>query len=261
MILEISNIRFSYTDTWNEKSNLLNGVSLSVEDGTVTAIVGGNGAGKTSLFNIISGFQEGYSGEILFDGKSLNGLPPSVISRMGIGRLFQGGQLLDGLSLIENLKLASDDRTGENPIWSLIYPKKVHGREESKEKRAKEVLAALFGNDCKYLDMLDKNASSFSYGEQRLLSFACLFMGDRRLLLLDEPTSGVNPVVADAIGRIIREKVTGSGLSVLMIEHNMQFVRKVADRCAFLDDGIISTVGPVDAVLDDRRVRNSYLGL
>ena len=119
----------------------------------------------------------------------------------------------------------------------------------------------IFGEDNKYLDMLDQDASAFSYGEQRILSLARLLMGGDRLLLLDEPTSGVNPVYIDTIEHIIREMKEQESLTVLLIEHNMHFVRKVADTCAYLDDGIIAKIGPTAEVLDDKNVRNSYLGL
>ena len=109
--------------------------------------------------------------------------------------------------------------------------------------------------------MINEDASSFSYGEQRLLSLARLLMGRDRLLLLDEPTSGVNPVYIESIARIIKDMVMKEHITILLIEHNMQFVRQVADSCAYLDDGIISKVGATNDILDDKNVRNSYLGL
>lgn len=261
MFLEIKDIKLSFTNAHKETFNLLNGVNLEVEAGKITALVGGNGTGKTTLFNIICGFQKGYKGDVLFEGRNLNKFSPHRISLMGIGRLFQGGQLLDGLSLIDNMKMASDDKIGELPFQSLIRPKQVRAREAAKEEQAKAVLSRIFGTDCKYLQMLDHNASSFSYGEQRLLSLARLLMGNDRLLLLDEPTSGVNPVYIETIEKIIREMVEKEGITVLLIEHNMQFVRRVADVCAYLDEGQITKVGTTAEVLDDKSVRNSYLGL
>ena len=123
------------------------------------------------------------------------------------------------------------------------------------------MLEQFFGPDNKYLKMLNQEASSFSYGEQRLLSLARLLMGNDRLLLLDEPTSGVNPVYIETIERMIKEMVEKDGITVLIIEHNMQFVRKLADVSAYLEDGVITKVGPTAEVLDDKSVRNSYLGL
>ena len=261
MLLEIKDIKMSFTSAHNETFNLLKGVNLGVEAGRITALVGGNGAGKTTLFNIITGFEKGYSGDVIFEGNNLNKISPHKISLMGIGRLFQGGQLLEGLTLMENMKVASDDETGERPFESLLKARKVKQKEAAKEAQARAVLERIFGTDSKYLQMLDTEASAFSYGEQRLLSLARLLMGGDRLLLLDEPTSGVNPVYIATIERIIREMVEKEGITVLLIEHNMQFVRKIADTCAYLDDGVISKVGPTAEVLDDKSVRNSYLGL
>lgn len=251
----------SFTDARSETFNLLNGVNLDVEAGKITALIGGNGAGKTTLFNIITGFEKDYSGDVIFEGNNLNKVSPHRISLMGIGRLFQGGQLLEGLSLMENMKVASDDETGERPFQSLIRPRKVREQEAKKEKQAKEVLERIFGTDNKYLAKLDEEASSFSYGEQRLLSLARLLMGGDRLLLLDEPTSGVNPVYIESIERMIRDMVAKEGITVLLIEHNMQFVRNIADTCAYLDGGVITKIGPTAEVLDDKNVRNSYMGL
>ena len=251
----------SFTNAQKETFDLLRGVNLSVEKGKITALVGGNGTGKTTLFNIISGFEKKYIGDVIFEGNNFNRISASRISLMGIGRLFQDGQLLSGLTLMENMKIASDDTTGEIPFSSLIRPKRWKKSETEKEQQAKKVLTRIFGEGNKYLGMLDKDASAFSYGEQRILSLARLLMGGDRLLLLDEPTSGVNPVYIDTIERIIREMKEQEGLTVFMIEHNMHFVRKVADICAYLDDGIIAKVGPTAEVLDDKNVRNSYLGL
>lgn len=259
-ILQLKDIHLSFTNAHNETFDLLRGVNLDVEKGKITALVGGNGTGKTTLFNVISGFQKGYKGDVLFEGHNFNRLPAHRISLMGIGRLFQGGQLLAGLTLLENMKVAADDTTGEVPFSTLLHPLRYRAVEVEKEQQAREVLVRIFGEDCKYLDMLDHEASSFSYGEQRLLSLACLLMGDDRLLLLDEPTSGVNPVYIDTIENIIRE-MAADGISVLLIEHNMHFVRRVADTCAYLDDGVIVKVGPTAKVLDDENVRNSYLGV
>lgn len=259
-ILQLKDIHLSFTNARNETFDLLRGVNLDVEKGKITALVGGNGTGKTTLFNIISGFQKGYRGDVIFEGNSFNRYSAHRISLMGIGRMFQGGQLLAGLTLMENMKIASDDTTGESPLSLFTRPLATRAVEVEKEQQAKEVLERLFGADSKYLSMLDHEASAFSYGEQRILSLARLLMGGDRLLLLDEPTSGVNPVYIDTIEQIIRDMVA-DGLTVLLIEHNMHFVRKIADTCAYLDDGLITKVGSTAEVLDDENVRNSYLGL
>jgi len=261
MILQLKDIHISFTNAQNETFEVLRGVNLDVETSKITALVGGNGTGKTTLFNIISGFEKNYTGDVLFEGNNLNKKSPHQISQRGIGRLFQNGQLMGGLTLLENMKLASSDSTGEMPFSSLIFARKWRLAEAQKEQQAREILTRIFGEGNKYLDMLGDDASSFSYGEQRILSLCCLLMGGNRLLLLDEPTSGVNPHYINVIEQIIREMKETEGLTVLLIEHNMHFVRKVADSCAYLDEGRIAKVGPTDEVLDDKNVRNSYLGL
>ena len=222
----------SFTNAQNETFQLLRGVNLAVEKGKITALVGGNGTGKTTLFNIISGFEKDYAGDVIFEDTNFNKIPAHRISLMGIGRLFQDGQLLPGLTFMENMKMASDDKTGEWPFSSLIHPKRWKETETRKEQQAKDILKRIFGEDCKYLNMLNDDASAFSY----------------------------NPVYIDTIEKIIRAMVV-EGLTVLLIEHNMHFVRKVADICAYLDDGIIEKIGSTAEVLDDKNVRNSYLGL
>ena len=259
MILELKDIRLCFNNARQEKLNLLNGVNLNVRKGKVTALIGGNGTGKTTLFNIISGFQQDFEGSVILDGKDISRLPAHEISLKGIGRLFQGGQLLGDLTLMENLKIASDDKTGENPVVSFFHPRRVLEQEHQKEAKAREVIKSLANE--KYLDRMDKLGSEFSYGEQRILSLACLLMGNDKLLLLDEPTSGVHPRYISLIKQIIRRMVDEENLSVLMIEHNMHFVREVADQCAFLNDGIIANSGDVEDVLNNAEVRNSYLGL
>lgn len=260
-ILQLKDIRLSFTNVHNEKLNLLRGVNFDVESGKIMALVGGNGTGKTTLFNIISGFQKGYFGTIRFDGNDISNLSSHQVSRRGIGRLFQNGQLLPGLTLLENMKIASSNRIGESPYSLFTRPLTNRVSEEKREQKAKEILTMLFGVNNKYLEMLDVEASSFSYGEQRLLSMARLLMGENRLLLLDEPTSGINPVYMEVIDALIRRMVENKHMTILMIEHNMLFVRKIADTCAYLDDGVIAMSGPTAEVLDDKNVRNSYLGL
>lgn len=261
MILQLKDIRISFTNARSEVFNLLNGVNLDVPERKITALVGGNGTGKTTLFNIISGFQKDYDGEVLMEGRRLNDIPAHKVSLMGIGRLFQGRQLMGDLTLMENMKIASDDKTGEFPFDALFRSKRIATSEKAKAEKAVAILKRLFGEDNKYLSMLDKKASGFSYGEQRLIALASLLMGNDRVLLLDEPTAGVNPVYVEKIGEIIRRMVDEDGLTVLLIEHNMHFVRQVADQCAYLDDGVIVRIGAVDEVLDDKEVRNSYLGV
>lgn len=261
MILEVRDIRMSYANARKEVFNLLNGVDMAVEEGKVTALIGGNGAGKTTLFNIISGFEKGFKGKVVLEGNDITKLSAHKISLMGLGRLFQGRQLMDDLTLMENMKIASDDTTGENPFDCFFRRRKVATSEAAKEQQAIDILKRVFGEGNKYLNMLDHKASELSYGEQRLIAMARLLMGNDRLLLLDEPTSGVNPKYIDTFRTIIRDMVEKEGQTVLLIEHNMSFVRSVADHCHYLADGKIIKSGATAEVLDDPVIRKDYLGL
>lgn len=259
MTLELKNIRMSYSNARDEVTYLLRGVDLNVEEGKVTALVGGNGTGKTTLFNIISGFEKGFQGSVLLDGKDITREPAHRIVRMGVGRLFQERQLMEDLTLLENLMIADDNLTGENPLDVFFRPRRVSAREAERKRKAVEVLTRVFGEGNTYLDRLDWRASEFSYGEQRLIALArLLMMGNVRLLLLDEPTSGVNPQYIDAIARLIRDMASRKGLSVLVIEHNLEFVRETADCCHYLSDGVFLKSGNPADVLNAPEVLRDY---
>ena len=260
-MLQLKDIEFSYSNAKKERFSILQGLNLTVPQGEVMALVGGNGVGKTTLFNIISGQQKDFRGKVIFEGHDISRLPAHDVSLLGIGRLFQGRQLMDDLSLLDNFKIASFDKTGEFPFSYLFFSAKIKKAEQLKEAQTREIIADVFGRDCKYIKMLEAKGGEFSYGEQRMLAIARLLMGKNKLLLLDEPTSGVNPVYNKQFGRIIRQLVEEQGMTVLLIEHNMHFVRSVADSCAFLSDGKIAAIGRTEEVLNDQFVRNSYLGL
>lgn len=260
-ILELKDIKLSFAGSGNETLNLLKGVSLTIEQSKITALIGGNGSGKTTLFNIISGFEKGYSGQVWFNGKNISSLPPYKVSMQGIGRLFQSKQLIGDLSIMENMKLASDDRTGELPFEQLLFAKRVAKAEKAKEERAVEILKSLFGEENKYLAMLDQKSGSLSYGEQRLIALARLLMSDDKLLMLDEPSAGVNPHYFDAVARVIRRMVEVSGVTILLIEHNLKFIRNLADNAMYLDSGAIELQGETEDVLGNEKLMNSYLGV
>lgn len=261
MKLELQDIRLTFSNSRNGDFHLLQGVDLTVREGEITAIVGGNGTGKTTLFNIVSGFITDYQGRVLIDGKDVRALPTYKRAQAGIGRLFQGTQLMGNLTLMENMKIASQDNTGELPISPFLGWKKIQSHELQKEQRAVEIINSLFGNNSKYLSMLDQKASALSYGEQRLIGIARLLMGESKILLLDEPTSGVNPVYIKTIADIIRKLVEEQHMTVLLIEHNMNFVKSLATNCAYVDNGKIVQYGPTEQVLNDEGVKNSYLGV
>lgn len=261
MMLQLKNISLSFTNSRKDTFKLLDKLNLSIEKGKITALVGGNGSGKTTLFNIISGLQNSYSGEIIFNGEKINYLPTHHIAQKGIGRLFQDKQLIGDLTLLENMKIASGNSAGEKPFAYLFNRKSIDKQEKDKEGKAIHILQHLFGEENKYMDMLHHKANCFSYGEQRIVGLARLLMNDYRLLLLDEPTSGINPVYIETIKQIILKMVQEEKLTILLIEHNMHFVREVANYCAYIDNGTIVQQGLTSTVLETQEVKNSYLGL
>jgi branched-chain amino acid transport system ATP-binding protein len=259
MLLTLKNITLSFGNGKNT-FKFLDGLNLCVESGKITAIVGGNGTGKTTLFNVISGFKKDYGGEVVFNGKRIDTRPPYEIASLGVGRLFQGKSLLPDLTLLENMKLHLS-RNAETPFASLFRKRKLQETERNMAVQAIATLEKLFGKQNKYSgNMLHTPGSGFSYGEQRLLSLAGLMTGDYSLLLLDEPTAGVNPVYIEQIKRVIRQMVDGRK-TILLIEHNMPFVKDIADKVAYLDDGKIQFEGTAAEVLNNQEVKNSYLGV
>lgn len=261
MILQLKNINLSFEQQLKDAVRVLDGLDLDIAKGKITALVGGNGAGKTTLFNVISGFNRNFSGEIIFQNETIAKLSSYQIAQKGIGRMFQGKQLMPDLTLLENMKIASNDYSGELPFDYLFRKKKIDKIEAEKENQAVAILNKLFGENNKYVKMLDQKAGAFSYGEQRLIALARLLMSPNQLLLLDEPTAGVNPVYIETIKSIILKMVEEEGVSVLLIEHNMHFVQELADDCVFLNQGKIVWKGTAEEVLSNQSVKNSYLGL
>ena len=261
MILKLKNITLSFAKD-KDSFKVLDGLSLDIPKGKITALIGGNGTGKTTLFNIISGFQNDYYGDVLFymhNEKEVD-MKKKPSYRSTIGRMFQSKGLLPHLTLLENMKLCSSDTSGEIPFSYLFREGKLKKKEFEKEEEAKSLLTMFFGQNNKYIDMLHKKGNEFSYGEQRLLSLIALRMGAHRLWLLDEPTAGVNPVYIKSIKEIIR-KIRDSGISILLIEHNMQFVSEIADNVAYLDSGKIRFIGTPSEIINNQLVKNSYLGI
>ena len=158
------------------------------------------------------------------------------------------------------MKLADEDVSGEIPFTTLFNKKKINQIEEEKKEKAIGILNKIFGINNPYIKKLNELGGSFSYGEQRILALARLFMGNYSLFLLDEPTAGVNIVYLETIKQIIKEMVAG-GATVLLIEHNIPFVSEVADYCAFLQNGKIEMQGNTRELLNHQSVKNSYLGI
>lgn len=256
----IINIRGEEND---ERFNIINDLSLIVPANKITALIGGNGAGKTTLFNVISGFIHTDFGNIFFSNKertNLIGLEPHCITRLGIGRLFQDNHIFLSMTVLENMMIADSNRYGEVPFISMFSPKKNQDLENEKAQKAKNIFQELFGASNPFWTKKDDPAGSLSFGQQRLLGLARLFMGEYSLVLLDEPTSGINPNLIRDISGIIKRMVAEKGTTIFLIEHNMRFVLEIADFCNFMSHGQITAFGTPKDVIGDNEVRRTYLG-
>ena len=224
-------------------------LSLSIGEGERHVIIGPNGAGKTSLINQIGGQLRPSAGRILLHGRDVTGQSPSRISRLGVARTFQRNNLFQNLSVAENLRLALAVRFG-NPLDFFS----VAARDETLVARIRQLLQQV------HLD--ERNARivrTLSYGEQRQLEVAVALASEPKLLLLDEPTSGMSPAETARMIELIA--ALPRSLSVLMIEHDMTVVFSIADRITVLYYGKILASGSPDEIRADARVREVYLGV
>jgi len=273
IILQIESIKKSFVrniinirgEQEDERFYIIDDLDLLIPQGKITALIGGNGAGKTTLFNIISNFIKADSGDVLYKKNdslmSIIGLPTFKITRMGIGRMFQDDHIFPNMSVLENMLLADNDKFGETPFISLLKPKQNRNIEKERIEKAQHIFANLFGKSNPLWDKKDDLAKSLSFGQQRLLGLTRLFMGNYKLVLLDEPTAGVNPqIIQQALG-IIRRLVTENEVTVFLIEHNMKVVLELADFCSFMSHGKITAFGTPEDVIGNDEVRKTYLGI
>ena len=261
-ILNISNLNLSFVSKKNKEDSLylFRDLSLDVPREKITALVGGNGAGKTTLFNVVSGLRKGFTGNITFEDKNLAGLEPYQIARLGIGRLFQGARVYEELSIIDNMLLGAIQTQNEQPFFTILFRRKYNKIEKELVEKAEGLFLDLFGPDNFFWNNRYQPAGSLSYGQQRLLAMARLLMGNYSFFLLDEPTAGVHMQHIEQIAKLIRHMNSHSHKTVLLIEHNMQFVRQIAENCLFIDNGNIIAEGITNEVLDNEIVQQSYMG-
>ncbi|MCX6305393.1 MAG: ATP-binding cassette domain-containing protein [Bacteroidetes bacterium] len=262
-ILNISNLNLSFiSDRQKEESLFLfRDLSLEIEREKITALVGGNGAGKTTLFNVISGLQRGASGKVNFQGSEITRLSPYKIARLGIGRLFQGARVFEELSILDNMVIGAIHHANEIPFYNLLFYRKSMAFEKGLEEKAEAILSELFGSNNIFWEDRIKPAGNLSFGHQRLLAMARLLMGNYSLYLLDEPTAGVHVQFIEQIASAIRHMNSHSHKTVLLIEHNMHFVRQMAEYCLYMENGKIIAKGHPNDVLASDQVQQSYMGI
>ncbi|MCX5799936.1 MAG: ABC transporter ATP-binding protein [Candidatus Eisenbacteria bacterium] len=230
-------------------------VSMGFRQGRITGLIGPNGAGKTTIFNLISGFLYPDEGKTCYCGSPITGLAPWQIARMGIGRAFQDVHLFMRMKVLDNVLVGFQRQTGENPLMALLARPKVNREEKSRYGKTMELLRFVG-----LADKADDMAENLSYGQQKLLSIARLLAADADVMLLDEPTAGVNPTMVGSLLDVIR-KLTQNGKTVIFIEHNMNVVIDIADWVYFLDEGQVTAFGQPNEVLCDPEVRRAYIGI
>lgn len=228
-------------------------VTIRIEKGTLTSLIGPNGAGKTTLFNIVCGYIEPDSGYVTMEGRKLSGLAPNSIASLGVGRTFQNLRIVKKMSVLDNVMLAfgNHQRAGFFRVLSCSISRK------EEEKNNATALQNL--NFVGLTDKTNEPAGSLSYGQQKLLSIACCLALDSKLLLLDEPVAGVNQETILQILSILK-KLRDEGITIFLIEHNLDAVMKISDRLVVMDAGMIIADGPSAVVKDNPVVIEAYLG-
>lgn len=228
---------------------------LDVPRGSVTGLIGPNGAGKTTLFSLVSGFVTPDAGTVRFDGRLLTGWPPHRVFRAGLCRTFQIPREHGSMTVLENLMLVPKDQLGERFWGPLLRPGAVARQERAIRDKAREVLAFL-----KLEHLASEYARSLSGGQKKLLELARTLVAEPELVLLDEPTAGVNPTLMGEIRERIEQLRDERGISFLLIEHDMQLVMDLCDPVVVMNQGTDLVVGPPDEVRRDPRVLEAYLG-
>ena len=236
----------------------LSHLELDVDDGEIVSVIGPNGAGKTTLFNVLTGLSEPDRGTVAFDGHRLNGLRPNQITRLGMARTFQTVHLFPNMTVLENALVGQHSRTRAGILGAILRLRSTRAEEERAQAKAKEALS-FFGTRLTGY-RFDQLASSLSYANRRRLEIARALATEPKLLLLDEPTAGMNPRETEELTKQIGRLRDERSLTIVVIEHDMRVVKGVSDRVIALDYGEKIAEGTYDEVAHDTQVIEAYLG-
>ena len=228
--------------------------SFAVPKGSLTGLIGPNGAGKSTTVDLVSGFKQVDAGRIVFEGREIQNRPPHEVSRLGLMRSFQTPREWAQLTTLENLLVARIDDQLESLWTALVARRRIREAEAADRARARSLLA-----DFRLAGVTNELAGNLSGGQKRLLEFARIMMAKPRLVLLDEPQSGVNPVLGTRMGEGIKQMVA-SGITIVMVEHNLEFVERLCDSVIVMALGTPIATGTMAELRQHPDVLDAYLG-
>ena len=232
----------------------LNKVNFSVAPHSITGLIGPNGSGKTTSFNIISGFYRKDSGRIFFADKEIHDLEPYQIAMQGIGRTFQISEAPEKMTVLENLLLAPKNQQGESILNIFFQPSRVKTENRKHLQNAYNILKLI-----QLYELRNEYSGNLSGGQKKLLSLGRILMSDPTLILLDEPTAGVNPTLIRELIAAVKKLRDAEGKTVLLIEHNMKVISEICDRVIVLDFGEKIAAGTPQEIQTNERVLEAYL--
>jgi branched-chain amino acid transport system ATP-binding protein len=234
MLFEIKDLRVYY-----EGAEVIKDISLCVEDGEIVTLIGNNGAGKTTILRTISGLKAASTGEIWFEGRRIDRMLTHDIVRLGLIHVPQGRELFPYMSVLENLNIGAYLRKDKDEI--------------------KRGLERVYEHFPVLKERMHQKAGTLSGGEQQMLAIACGLMAEPKLLLLDEPSSGLSPILVNEIGQIVYD-INQGGTTILLVEQNAKLALDLADRCYVLETGNIVLSGKAKELMDSQEVKKAYLG-
>jgi ABC-type branched-subunit amino acid transport system ATPase component len=248
-VLEIKRLRVGFGGL-----QVLNDSAFTVRQGIITGLIGPNGAGKTTLFNCVTGLLPRARGSVTFDGKQILGWAPQRIANAGLVRTFQLARGFPRMSVFEHLMLYGTRQPGEGLLAACLGTRAAREREQVLREKAWQVACRV-----KLDHVLDNLATDISGGQKKLLEIGRALMADPRLVLLDEPMAGVNPTLSRQIAEQLLS-LREDGLSILLIEHDLELVRLICGEVIVMAEGAFLTRGTYDEVVADTRVQEAYLG-